>query len=321
VTDYQKLAGQKAKKYGLPDWYFRGQIGAESNFNPNARSPAGAVGIAQIMPETARGWGVDPRDPVASLDAAARNMAGYVKKYGLEGALRAYNAGPGAVERSKNFAETNAYVKKIMQGRTAAAPSSGQGGGMTSAPVPAGPAAPQAGVNPFSTIAALGAGNQSPFADTLQRGWDLLGRIWEQKYGGQQQSSPMLSQMGNQQGSSDDGGGGKLPSGVAKFDGKEVAAWIKPALEYARQQGWKGTVNSGFRSLADQTRIYNSGVRPAAKPGTSNHEGADYPRGAVDVSDAQQLSRILANSPWRKRLQWAGAKDPVHFSHPHNGSY
>ena len=95
----------------------------------------------------------------------------------------------------------------------------------------------------------------------------------------------------------------------------------KALLKYARQHGWKGQVNSGYRSFADQTRIYNSGVRPAAKPGTSNHEGTTFPRGAVDVSDAPTLSRILQNSPYGKRLQWAGAKDPVHFSHPHCGSY
>ncbi len=113
------------------------------------------------------------------------------------------------------------------------------------------------------------------------------------------------------------GGSGK----TAKFGDKTVAGWIAPILQYARSQGWKGSVNSGFRSLAEQTRIYNSGVRPAAKPGTSNHEGSEFPRGAVDVSDAQQLARILERSPYRGKLVWAGAKDPVHFSHPHGGSY
>jgi hypothetical protein len=90
-------------------------------------------------------------------------------------------------------------------------------------------------------------------------------------------------------------------------------------LQKARQAGWQGTVTSGYRSFADQTRIYNSGVRPAAKPGTSNHEGTDFPRGAVDVTNAAQLSSILRRlgAP----LQWAGAKDPPHFSHPHGGSY
>jgi hypothetical protein len=62
-------------------------------------------------------------------------------------------------------------------------------------------------------------------------------------------------------------------------------------------------------------------VRPAARPGTSNHEGTQFPRGAVDVSDAQTLSRILQGSKYAHLLVWAGGKDPVHFSHPHNGSY
>ena len=90
---------------------------------------------------------------------------------------------------------------------------------------------------------------------------------------------------------------------------------------YARKHGWKGQVNSGYRSYADQKRIYNSGVRPAAKPGTSNHEGTEFPRGAIDVSEAQQLSRILLKSPWARKLIYAGTKDPVHFSRPHNGNY
>ena len=62
-------------------------------------------------------------------------------------------------------------------------------------------------------------------------------------------------------------------------------------------------------------------MRPAAVPGTSNHEGTVYPRGAVDVSDASQLSSVLSRSPYASTLVWAGSKDPVHFSHPHGGSY
>jgi len=68
-ADYRAIAKQKAEKYGLlPDVFLR-QIQQESGFNPGAVSEAGALGIAQIMPSTARGWGVNPRDPVASLDA------------------------------------------------------------------------------------------------------------------------------------------------------------------------------------------------------------------------------------------------------------
>lgn len=105
------------------------------------------------------------------------------------------------------------------------------------------------------------------------------------------------------------------------YDGKKVAAWIVPILKYARAHGWRGNVTSGYRSLADQTRIYNSGKRPAAKPGTSNHEFTQYPGGAVDVTNAAQLSNILLKSPYAKVLVWAGTKDPVHFSHPHDGGY
>lgn len=113
---------------------------------------------------------------------------------------------------------------------------------------------------------------------------------------------------------------GKL-KGAVDFGDKKVAAWIAPILQYARQHGWTGTVQSGYRSLAEQTHIYDSGVRPAAKPGTSNHEFTMFPGGAVDVTAAPQLSAILAKSPYAKTLVWAGSKDPVHFSHPHNGSY
>lgn len=112
---------------------------------------------------------------------------------------------------------------------------------------------------------------------------------------------------------------GKYPKGVGSFEGVRVAEWIVQWLEYGRAHGWSGRVTSGYRTYADQKRIYDSGVRPAAKPGTSNHEQADFPGGAVDVTEAEQLSKILkaAHAP----LEWAGSKDPVHFSHPHGGSY
>lgn len=115
--------------------------------------------------------------------------------------------------------------------------------------------------------------------------------------------------------------GKALPKGLSQFGDKKVAAWIDPILKYAQQHGWKGSVQSGYRSKAEQERIYDSGVRPAAVPGTSNHEGDEFPRGAVDVSEAQQLSEIIKRSPYAGTLVWAGSKDPVHFSHPHNGSY
>jgi hypothetical protein len=117
VVDYRKIARDKALKYGLDPSLFVRQIGAESGFNPRAVSSAGALGIAQIMPATARGWGVDPRDPVASLDAAARAMSKYVRDYGgWKNALVAYNAGPGRVGKPL-FSETRHYIDRVMGGR------------------------------------------------------------------------------------------------------------------------------------------------------------------------------------------------------------
>lgn len=119
---------------------------------------------------------------------------------------------------------------------------------------------------------------------------------------------------------------GKLPSGASIPKApwnplhKPVANWITKELNAAWNQGARFTVTSGVRSRAEQTRIYNSGVRPAAKPGTSNHEQTEYPGGAVDVTPgALSLDRVLKNM--NSPLVYAGVRDPVHFSHPHNGSY
>lgn len=100
-----------------------------------------------------------------------------------------------------------------------------------------------------------------------------------------------------------------------------IANWIAPFLSWAAGHGWGGSITSGYRSKAEQTRIWNSGVRPAARPGTSNHEGTTFPSGAVDVSAAAQLASVLSKRPGPHLLQWAGSKDPVHFSYPHNGGY
>jgi hypothetical protein len=117
------------------------------------------------------------------------------------------------------------------------------------------------------------------------------------------------------------GGGHGLPKGVVQFDGKPVAAWIARDLQWAKQHGWTGTVTSGYRTFQEQKRIYDSGVRPAAVPGTSNHEMTAFPGGAVDVTNAAQLAQILSKKPGGSLLVWAGGKDPVHFSHPHGGGY
>lgn len=120
------MTGIIAETHGIRPELFQAQIRQESGFNPRARSNAGARGIAQIMPGTARAWGVNPRDPIQSLHAAARNMARYIRTYRRQGhdqptseklALSAYNAGPGAVEKYGKvppYRETQNYVRTIL---------------------------------------------------------------------------------------------------------------------------------------------------------------------------------------------------------------
>src|SRR6266849_5321988 len=80
------------------------QINNESGFNPNAVSPAGAVGIAQFLPGTAAGLGINPWDPIQALRGAAQLMASYSKTYGGDyaKALAAYNGGSGTVQSAVN---------------------------------------------------------------------------------------------------------------------------------------------------------------------------------------------------------------------------
>lgn len=107
---------------------------------------------------------------------------------------------------------------------------------------------------------------------------------------------------------------------VVTVDGVPVAPWIAARLRWARRRGWRGRVVSGVRSTAEQRRLWTEwqqGRRagPVARPGQSNHEGTMWPRGAVDVTDWEQLRRICEDQPahWRK-LRWYGPGDPVHFS-------
>ncbi len=93
-ADLRAYARTAAIKQGIDANLFIRQINAESAFDPYAVSTAGAVGIAQIMPTMHPG--VDPTDPYASLDYAARLMRGYIGHFGdWRRALIAYNAGPG----------------------------------------------------------------------------------------------------------------------------------------------------------------------------------------------------------------------------------
>jgi hypothetical protein len=329
LPNYTKVIKKAARRYGINPAILEAQLRQESGLNPNAKSPAGAQGIAQFMPATAASYGVNLNDGKASddIDGAARYMRDNLKRTqgDYKAALSIYNSGRPDAYKDPRFAggQTYNYVKGIL----AAAGSSGQGTVPAAASTPA--RRDTTSITPGVDNSQLRQQLKLSYLDNRHNPDALL-----QLAAGLHQAqdvAPITTQqsqkMNPPQGSRVSGGfNPKQITGTAEFDGKKVAGWIAPILEYARQQGWKGTVNSGFRSDAEQQRIYDSGVRPAAVPkayggGGSNHEGKVYPLGAIDASDAARLAAIIKRSPYAKYLKWAGGKDPVHFSHPHNGSY
>jgi Transglycosylase SLT domain len=108
-SQYVAIAQQDAIAVGISPDYFARQINAESGFNPNSVSPAGAVGIAQFLPGTAAGLGINPWDPIQALRGAARLMANYAHNYGGDyaKALAAYNGGSGTVQNAVNNCGAN----------------------------------------------------------------------------------------------------------------------------------------------------------------------------------------------------------------------
>jgi soluble lytic murein transglycosylase-like protein len=93
-------------------------MAAESGFAAQAVSAKGAIGLMQLMPETARDLGVDPRDPAQNVDGGARYLRDLLVRYGggLRHALAAYNAGPQAVDKYNGvppYAETIQYIVRI----------------------------------------------------------------------------------------------------------------------------------------------------------------------------------------------------------------
>lgn len=117
----KEIARQKARDFGVDENIFLRLVNAESGWDPRVTSSAGAAGLVQLMPETAKGLGVtNPYDPVQSLTGGARYLSQQLKRFGsYDKALAAYNAGPGNVERYGGippFKETQNYVKNILGG-------------------------------------------------------------------------------------------------------------------------------------------------------------------------------------------------------------
>lgn len=118
-TTYRDLAERYAARYELDPLLVSAVVGVESAWNPEAVSVQGAVGLMQLMPETARILGVDPWDPEGNLDGGSRYLRSLLDRFDgdLELALAGYNAGPLAVERYGGvppYRETVAYVERVL---------------------------------------------------------------------------------------------------------------------------------------------------------------------------------------------------------------
>jgi len=117
--DIDAAIAQAAARHNVDPNLVRAVVKVESNFNPNAVSRKGAMGLMQLMPSTARSLNVkNPFDPEQNIDAGVRHLKKLLENYGgdVKLTLAAYNAGAGAVARSSgvpHYAETQNYVRRI----------------------------------------------------------------------------------------------------------------------------------------------------------------------------------------------------------------
>jgi soluble lytic murein transglycosylase-like protein len=111
-------AKQAAGRYRVPEELFLRLVQQESGWNSRARSPVGAIGLAQLMPGTAKDLRVNPHDPLQNLEGGARYLRQQFDRFNdWRLALAAYNAGPGAVMKYGGvppYKETRNYVRRIL---------------------------------------------------------------------------------------------------------------------------------------------------------------------------------------------------------------
>jgi len=111
-----------ALRHNVPAALVRSIMAAESDFYPSVVSGKGAIGLMQLMPQTARQYGIDPNIPAENVDGGAHYLRVLMTRYRKSGnwlrrVIAAYNAGPGAVDRYRGippYRETRAYVGRVL---------------------------------------------------------------------------------------------------------------------------------------------------------------------------------------------------------------
>jgi soluble lytic murein transglycosylase-like protein len=119
----EELASAAAKKYSLPESFVRSVMRVESGLRQEAQSPKGALGLMQLMPDTARKLGVDPKNAKENAEGGAQYLRDLLARYEdrpdqVVLALAAYNAGPGAVDRYHGvppYRETRQYILRVLK--------------------------------------------------------------------------------------------------------------------------------------------------------------------------------------------------------------
>jgi soluble lytic murein transglycosylase-like protein len=122
IVDPTPIIRVAAKKHKVHPALVKSIVAAESAFDANAVSPKGAIGLMQLMPETASEYGADPLIPEQNIDAGTKYLHYLIGRYskyhnGLKRAIAAYNAGPGVVDRFRGvppYKETRGYVTRVL---------------------------------------------------------------------------------------------------------------------------------------------------------------------------------------------------------------
>src|SRR5215472_1377419 len=122
IIDPTHFIKAAARKHKVQAALVKGIVKAESQFNANAVSPKGAIGLMQLMPETAQQFGADPTVPEQNIDAGTRYLRWLMERYrksrdSMKRVIAAYNAGPGAVDRYRGvppLRETRTYVTRVL---------------------------------------------------------------------------------------------------------------------------------------------------------------------------------------------------------------